>query len=53
MASVEAASGAPSGVCITHDIGDVAGGIHPHNKTEVARRLAIEIRTKVFGATGE
>ena len=53
MASAEAESGAPSGVCITHDIGDIAGGIHPHNKTEVSRRLALEIRTKVFGATGE
>jgi hypothetical protein len=27
----------------------VSGGIHPHNKTEVGRRLALEIRAKVFG----
>jgi hypothetical protein len=23
----------PSGYAVTHDIGDMAGGIHPHNKT--------------------
>lgn len=52
VANAEAETGAPSGVCITHDIGDVAGGIHPHNKTEVGRRLALEIRAKVFGVRG-
>jgi hypothetical protein len=38
----------PSGYAVTHDLGDIAGGIHPHNKTEVGRRLALEIRAKVF-----
>lgn len=52
MARAETETGAPSGVCITHDIGDIAGGIHPHNKTEVGRRLALEIRAKVFGVAG-
>lgn len=52
MALLEAETGAPSGVCITHDIGDMAGGIHPHNKSEVGRRLALEIRAKVFKADG-
>lgn len=52
MGRAEKESGAPSGVCITHDIGDIAGGIHPHNKTEVGRRLALEIRAKVFGVAG-
>eukprot|EP00038_Savillea_parva_P009301 m.182602 g.182602 ORF g.182602 m.182602 type:complete len:550 (+) comp15578_c0_seq1:186-1835(+) len=40
---------APSGYCVTHDLGDQAGGIHPHNKTEVGRRLALAIRSQVFG----
>jgi hypothetical protein len=52
MANAETETGAPSGICITHDIGDVAGGIHPHNKTEVGRRLALEIRAKVLGVRG-
>ena len=47
-----AETGVASGYCVTHDLGDHAGGIHPHNKTEVARRLAIEIRAKVFGTQG-
>ena len=47
-----AETGVASGYCVTHDLGDHAGGIHPHNKTEVARRLAIEIRAKVFGVQG-
>lgn len=50
--AARASTGAPSGYAVTHDIGDVAGGIHPHNKTEVARRLALAIRTQVFGAVG-
>lgn len=29
----------------------MAGGIHPHNKSEVARRLAISIRRQVFNRT--
>lgn len=38
---------AATGYCVTHDIGDIAGGIHPHNKTEVGRRLSFSIRTQV------
>ena len=51
-ANTEADTGVASGYAITHDIGDIAGGIHPHNKTEVGRRLALAIRTKVFGVPG-
>jgi hypothetical protein len=42
---------APTGYAVTHDIGDQAGGIHPHNKTEVGRRLAMAIRRQVFHRT--
>jgi hypothetical protein len=40
-----------SGYAVTHDLGDHAGGIHPHNKTEVGRRLAMPMRRLVFNAT--
>ena len=45
------ATGSLSGYAVTHDLGDHAGGIHPHNKTEVGRRLAMPIRRLVFNAT--
>jgi len=45
-------SDAPAGYCVTHDIGDRAGGIHPHNKTEVGRRLSLVVRTKMFEEKG-
>lgn len=35
----------------SQDIGDIAGGIHPHNKTEVGRRLAFAVRRQVFNRT--
>jgi len=41
-----------AGFCVTHDIGDHAGGVHPHNKTEVGRRLSIPIRRIVYNRTG-
>ena len=49
------ATNAMVGYVVTHDIGDVPacrcanGGIHPHNKTEVGRRLAIPLRVALFG----
>lgn len=41
----------PAGYCVTHDIGDHAGGVHPHNKTEVGRRLALAVRRVAFNQT--
>jgi sialate O-acetylesterase len=31
-----------TGMAVLSDIGDKAGGIHPHNKSEVGRRLALQ-----------
>ena len=42
---------AASGYAVTHDIGDHPGGIHPHNKTEVGRRLSLSVRRALFNRT--
>lgn len=51
QASALSAVSAPAGYAVTHDLGDQAGGIHPHNKTEVGRRLAIAVRRHALNRT--
>eukprot|EP00054_Salpingoeca_dolichothecata_P001222 m.18497 g.18497 ORF g.18497 m.18497 type:complete len:534 (-) comp11907_c0_seq1:46-1647(-) len=41
----------PGGYAVTHDIGDEAGGVHPHNKTEVGRRLSLSMRNQIYNQT--
>ncbi len=41
-----------TGMAVTMDIGD-AKTVHPHNKQEVGRRLALIAKAKVYGITGD
>eukprot|EP00041_Stephanoeca_diplocostata_P021908 m.518030 g.518030 ORF g.518030 m.518030 type:complete len:556 (+) comp21937_c0_seq3:120-1787(+) len=44
-------TGVADGYCVTHDIGDHAGGVHPHNKTEVGKRLSYAVRNVLYNTS--